>query len=212
MYRVSLSEAQRLLLQKTVSSGSASGRSLAHARVLLKADEGAEGPGFIDAVIAEAVEVSVSTVACVRQRYVEERTEAALRRRPPRTPKFSSKDCRPCPSRERCFRSTKRYARRSITVRREEQYQSLQAAREREGTDEFKEEYTRRGGMEGTISQGVRAFGLRRSRYIGQAKTHLQHLITAAAINFVRVDRWLSGVPRAQTRHSPFVTLMQPAA
>jgi hypothetical protein len=40
MYRVSLSEAQRLLLQKTVSSGSASARSLAHARVLLKADEG----------------------------------------------------------------------------------------------------------------------------------------------------------------------------
>lgn len=126
--------------------------------------------------------------------------------------KFSSKDCRPCPCRDLCFRSTKRYARRSITVRTEEDYHALRAARQRETTDEFKEEYARRAGIEGTVSQGVRAFGLRRSRYIGQAKTHLQHVLTAAAINFVRVDRWLSDVPLAQTRRSPFVSLMKAAA
>lgn len=126
--------------------------------------------------------------------------------------KFSSKDCRPCPSRELCCRSMKRYARRSITVRREDQYQALQAARQREDTETFKEEYAKRAGIEGTISQGVRAFGLRRSRYIGEAKTHLQHVITAAAINFIRVDRWLADVPLAQTRTSSFVTLMKPAA
>jgi transposase len=126
--------------------------------------------------------------------------------------KFSSKDCRPCPCRDLCFRSKKRYARRSITVRTEEDYHALQAARQRETTDAFKEEYAKRAGVEGTISQGVRAFGLRRSRYIGQAKTHLQHVLTAAAINFVRVDRWLSDVPLAQTRRSPFVALMKAAA
>jgi hypothetical protein len=81
IYRVSLSEAQRLLLQKTVSSGSASARRLA--RVLLKADEGPAGPGYIDTVIAEAVEVSVSTVKRVRQRCVQEGMEATLRHRPP---------------------------------------------------------------------------------------------------------------------------------
>lgn len=126
--------------------------------------------------------------------------------------KFSSRDCRFCASRELCIRSTKQYPRRTVTVRAKEQYEALQAARERQKTEAFKEEYAKSAGIEGTISQGVRAFGLRRSRYIGQAKTHLQHLITAAAINFVRVDHWLSGVPLAQTRQSAFVTLMEPAA
>jgi transposase len=126
--------------------------------------------------------------------------------------KFSSHDCRPCPSRELCCRSEKRYARRSITVRTEQEYHALRAARWRERTDEFKEEYAKRAGIEGTISLGVRAFGVRHSRYIGEAKTHLQHVITAAAINFIRVDRWLSGVPLAQTRRSSFVTLMKAAA
>jgi hypothetical protein len=90
IYRVSLSEAQRLLLQKTVSSGSASARRLA--RVLLKADEGPAGPGYIDTVIAEAVEVSVSTVKRVRQRCVQEGMEAALRHRPPHVPKSCKLD------------------------------------------------------------------------------------------------------------------------
>lgn len=124
--------------------------------------------------------------------------------------KFSSTDCRPCPSRELCCRSKKRYARRSITVRTEAEYYALRAARERESTVEFKKEYAKRAGIEGTISQGVRAFGLRRSRYIGQAKTHLQHVLTAAAINFVRVAQWLDDVPLAQTRRSPFLALMKP--
>jgi transposase len=124
--------------------------------------------------------------------------------------KFSSKDCRPCPSRDLCFRSKKRYARRSITIRREKEYQALQAARQREATSEFKQEYAKRAGIEGTISQGVRAFGLRRARYIGLAKTHLQHILTATAINFVRVARWLDEIPRATTRRSPFVALMKP--
>jgi hypothetical protein len=94
MYRVSLSEAQRLLLQKTVSSGSASARRLAHARVLLKADEGPDGRGCTDAVIAEAVEVSVSTVKRVRRQCVEEGMEEALRRRPPVVPKSCKLDGR----------------------------------------------------------------------------------------------------------------------
>ncbi len=47
---------------------------------------------------------------------------------------------------------------------------------------------------------------------LGQAKTHLQHVLTAAAINFVRVARWLDEVPVAQTRQSPFVTLMKQGA
>lgn len=54
--------------------------------------------------------------------------------------------------------------------------------------------------------------GLRRSRYIGQERTHLQHVATAAAINVIRLMRWLNGEPHAKTRLSPLVQLLRPAA
>ena len=98
------------------------------------------------------------------------------------------------------------------TLRAERQYQAQQMAREREKTPAFKKLYARRAGVEGTISQGVRAFDLRRSRYIGMAKTHLQHLLIAIAMNLVRVVRWLSGEKPAATRQSTFVRLLQPVS
>ncbi len=53
---------------------------------------------------------------------------------------------------------------------------------------------------------------LRRSRSIGQERTHLQHVATAAAMNIVRLMRWLNGEPHAKTRQSPLVQLLRPAA
>lgn len=127
--------------------------------------------------------------------------------------KFSTKDCRHCTSRSQCLQSPEqRNPRRLITVREREDYLALHAAREREASAGFKEEYARRAGIEGTMSQGVRAFGLRECRYIGKAKTHLQHVLTAAAINFVRVSEWLDGTPVAKTRRSAFATLIASAA
>ena len=67
--------------------------------------------------------------------------------------------------------------------------------------------YKRRAGVEGTLSQGVRAFGLRRTRYRGLPKTHVQHIATAAAINIDRIVAWLDARPRAQTRTSRFAAL-----
>lgn len=88
----------------------------------------------------------------------------------------------------------------------------LQLAREREKTIDYKQEYDRRAGIEGTLSQGVRAHGLRRARYIGLAKTHLQHLMTATAINVKRIFNWLRQVPHATTRVSQYAKLMAQAA
>ncbi|HEU5374714.1 MAG TPA: transposase [Ktedonobacteraceae bacterium] len=68
-----------------------------------------------------------------------------------------------------------------------------------------------RAGVEATISQGVRAFDLRRSRYVGMPKTHLQHLAIATAINLVRLVGWLDGTPLAPTRVSAFERLYQAA-
>ncbi len=75
----------------------------------------------------------------------------------------------------------------------------------------WKERYRVRAGVEGTLSQGVRAFGMRRSRYIGLAKTGLQQVCTAAAMNVSRVVRWLGGVPRARTRVTRFAALAKAA-
>ena len=66
--------------------------------------------------------------------------------------------------------------RRSVTLRTQVHHQALVDARQREGSLEYIDNYARRAGIEGTLSQGVQAFGLRRSRYEGLGKTHLQHV------------------------------------
>jgi transposase len=76
-----------------------------------------------------------------------------------------------------------------------------------QGLPDFKERYDKRAGIEGTISQTVCALDMRRSRYIGLAKTHLQHVLTATAINLIRVGAWLEEIPFAKTRRSPFAAL-----
>ena len=76
---------------------------------------------------------------------------------------------------------------------------------------ECEQEYARRAGIEGTLSYGIRTCGLRRSRYIGLARTHVQHVLTAAAMNLSRVARWLADEPRARTRHAPLLRLQQAA-
>ena len=121
---------------------------------------------------------------------------------------FSTTDCKPCALKSRCTRAP----RRLLTPRRQEEHETLEAARARETGQSFAAEHRRRAGIEGTLSQGVRAMHPRRARYVGIAKTHLQHVLTAAAINLSRINNWLSGTPRARTRQSAFVRLMaQPA-
>ena len=119
--------------------------------------------------------------------------------------RFAKAACQVCPLRTDCTRSVK--GPRTLSFKPKAQYELLQWARQREHTDEFKERYARRAGIEGTISQGVRAFGLRRSRYMGQTKTHLQHMLTAVAMNLARFVAWSNGVPRSITRTSAFAAL-----
>jgi hypothetical protein len=64
--------------------------------------------------------------------------------------------------------------------------------------------YAKRTGIEGTISQGMRSFGLRRAGYSGRAKAHLQHVAMAVAINLDGIDNGQEGVPGAGTRTSRF--------
>jgi len=120
--------------------------------------------------------------------------------------RFSLPTCRACACRPQCTRTTK-YSGRELTMPSQRRYHALKAARHRQETEEFKETYKQRASVEGTISQAVNPLGMRRSRYIGLTKTHLQHVITAAAMNVMRAVAWLEEKPRAQTRMSPFATL-----
>jgi hypothetical protein len=86
---VILTAEQRSTLEASIASGRAPARRIAHARILLKADEGGDAPGraWTDTEIASALEVSRSTVYRVRTRFAREGLEAALVHRPPRRTK-----------------------------------------------------------------------------------------------------------------------------
>jgi transposase len=116
---------------------------------------------------------------------------------------FPISACMTCPLQARCTRGVNR----GLTLRPQPEYQALQIARQRETTDDFWLQYKRRAGVEGTISQAVRRPGLHRSRYIGLAKTHLQAIGVAVALDIVRAINWLNDVPLATTRSSPLVAL-----
>ena len=119
--------------------------------------------------------------------------------------RFHFSICASCDQRVRCTKAAK--APRVLKLRPMAQHQALQAARQKQTTVEFQAQYAPRAGIEGTISQGVRVNDLRRSRYIGFAKTHLQHLAIAAAINLSRLSNWFEQIPRARTRTSRFAAL-----
>jgi Transposase DDE domain len=105
-------------------------------------------------------------------------------------------------------RKCTRSARRLLTLHPREEHETLEAARVREAQPTFAPEDQQRAGIEGTISAGVRVLHLRCARYIGLVKTHRQHVLTAAAMNLVRIGAWLSGTSLAQTRQSAFTKLM----
>jgi transposase len=119
--------------------------------------------------------------------------------------KFAKQDCLACPVRAQCTHSTTEP--RGLMIRADQAYQVLQAARQRQKTPEFKDLYATRAGIEGTLSQEVRTFGARRCRYVGEAKAHLQQLMTAVAVNVVRLAAWTTEQPRGQTRQSRFAAL-----
>ncbi|MEO1644627.1 MAG: IS1182 family transposase [Chloroflexota bacterium] len=118
---------------------------------------------------------------------------------------FSKRDCRPCSTRHLCTKA--KIMGRIITMRLPEQHKALLRARARQETEEYKVIYRKRAGVEGTISQAVRRLDLRHCRYRGADKAYLQHTVTAAAVNILRLDDWFNGIKPAQTRVSHFARL-----
>ncbi len=120
--------------------------------------------------------------------------------------KFRRKDCLTCANRVRCVRS-KTGAARQLLLPEKELHQALEKTRSLLSSAEGQREYRHRAGIEGTLSQGIRRGTLRRSRYVGLSKTHLQEVATVAGINILRTINYLNEKPIAKTRISRFARL-----
>jgi len=88
------------------------------------------------------------------------------------------------------------------------QFEALRAARQRETTDDIGATYALRVGIEGTLARSIRRCRLRRTRYRGQPKVHLGHILAAAGLNFLRRGEWFADTPRRHSRRSPFARLL----
>jgi transposase len=124
--------------------------------------------------------------------------------------RFSRTACRACPVRSKCTRSAT--LPRALTIYPQPAFEALQAARQRQQTTEFWQRYARRAGIEGTMAQGNARMDLRRARFVGLVKTHLQHLCTALGLNVLRLGAWLADVKPHATYRSPFAALAPDAA
>jgi transposase len=127
---------------------------------------------------------------------------------------FAPEVCQKCEVKSLCTKSVT--GGRTLTVYPQEIHETLQERRAEQRGKAFQQEYAARCGIEGSISEGVRAHGMRRSRYRGRDKTHLQMVGVAAAINLVRIYQMLgrerAGLPPRRVRTpSPFARLQQPA-
>lgn len=91
----------------------------------------------------------------------------------------------PCPLRPGCNRG--KHEPRTSRLQSREHFEALQSAHKHQKTEAFRASYSARAGIEGTHAQAISRCGLRRCRYIGFAKTRLQHVLTAVAVNLVRV-------------------------
>ncbi len=91
-YRVTLTDEERTHLTELVTTGKTTARTLTHARILLKADAAEGGPAWSDEAIAQALDVSLSTIHRTRQRFVEESLDAALHRQAPFQPRACKLD------------------------------------------------------------------------------------------------------------------------
>jgi transposase len=118
---------------------------------------------------------------------------------------FARETCAACPMRSECTKSST--TGRVLHVQRQAAHEALQARRREQETSAFRQAYQTRAGIEGTLSQAVRAMGIRHARYDGLHKTQVQHVVTAVAINLVRIDALLTQTPRGKTRQSNFLRL-----
>ena len=124
---------------------------------------------------------------------------------------FPAPACRACPDKGKCTTAVR--TGRQLTLRPREIHEAVMAARAAQDTPQFKDRYRARAGVEGTMAQATHVTGIRRARYTGLAKTRLEHLAAATAINCIRLNAWYAGKPLDRTRTTHLQRLnLTPAA
>jgi transposase len=120
--------------------------------------------------------------------------------------KFGQAACRGCPARSQCTTSARG---RVIGLRPRHIHEAFTTARAAQDSQQWKDRYKIRAGVEGTIRQATHVTGIRTARYLGLDKTRLEHNAAAAAINLIRLDAWWTGKPldRTRTTHLQRLTL-----
>jgi transposase len=122
--------------------------------------------------------------------------------------KFTAAACRPCPARPSC---TTARGGRQIFIPPPDLHGLQAAARAAQDSKDWQHDYNRRAGIEATISQAITITGCRRTRYRSLAKTRLQHIYSAAALNLCRLDAYWNDTPIDRTRTSHLARLDQTA-
>jgi transposase len=112
--------------------------------------------------------------------------------------RFDGATCAACRLRALCMTGEHKDSGRSLTL--SAHHELIQQRRKEQTTPAFKEACNPRAGIEGTLSEMSRAHGLRRARYCGLARVHLQHVMIAVAANLKRMARWWGGEKLAETR------------
>ncbi|WP_246144541.1 transposase [Actinacidiphila oryziradicis] len=118
---------------------------------------------------------------------------------------FAALDCIPCPYRQQC--TSAKSNRRQLSLHPREMTQALRHARAQQQTKDWNTDYALRAGVEGTIRQAAAVTDMHHARYRGLAKTHLEHVFSAVALNLLRLDAWWNGHPLDRTRTSHLARL-----
>jgi len=114
--------------------------------------------------------------------------------------KFATDTCRACPVQAQC--TTAKRGGRQLTFYPRDLHHALTQARTQQSTKDWQHKYKLRAGIEGTIYQAITITGIRHARYRGIAKTHLQHVFSAIALNLIRLHAWWTGDPLQHGRTS----------
>ena len=118
---------------------------------------------------------------------------------------FPKRACWTCDAQPACTGSKVRQ--RRITVYPRELHEIQQAARSAQSSNNWRADYQRRAGIEGTMNQAANTIGLRKARYRGLKKVELEHYLGATAINITRLDAYFTHHPLDRTHNSQLIRL-----
>jgi transposase len=145
-----------------------------------------------------AIDYAAEAVTCPQGKTAASWNPCTQRGKDAIVVQFSTSDCGPCPARQLCTKGK----RRQLTLPPRDLARAQAAARAAEKTTSFQADYARRAGVEGTMHQAA-AHGARRARYRGLARTRLDHVYMACALNLLRLEAYWNGTPldRRRTSH-----------